>query len=608
MIQVYKETNSDFSKNGDITLTPTVAYTESELNGSWSAFISHPIDEEGRWEYLTEQAVVRMPSWNGSQLFRVAQRTKSETEVTCVLYPIFYDSMNDCFLIDVRPTNKNGQDALNIMLAPNAKYSAESDILTMSTAYYEYKNFMEALNGEDNSFINRWGGEIVFDNYKVKVKVRQGADHGLEMRYAKNIESVTEDVDMSSVITRLYPKAYNGRTRSSYVDSPLINSYPTIKTATMTFDKIKLAVDATADDYNDPSISICENQAELDAALATACQGQFDAGLDKPVVNISITGVFDLAKIQGYEQFSQPVDLGDTVHLRHSKLDIVTDARIIYLKYDSIRERTESIEIGRFEYDYFRASYNAVNKIDAVVRDDFTIRAETVKGTVDMKRANLYAQYDQAERQDVLGILFENNDATSPLYGAMALGTQGFMIADTKDAAGNWQFNTLGTAKGIVADYIVSGILQSMDGSSYWDLNNSEFVFSDDTFDSQVRLDEGFIQFLHKGVEFAKILRRAGEVLYITAKNGFGIIVGDNDAYLVMNDGSVTIVKGDSNFILGGDSATLRADSNNGIIMRKSDGVWLSASALHINGFNTFTGTKTISGTTLTFQNGILVQ
>ena len=63
------------------------------------------------------------------------------------------------------------------MLESNPKYSAQSDIDKLGTAYYEYQNFMEALNSnQDNSFINRWGGEILFDNYEIIVNSRVGED------------------------------------------------------------------------------------------------------------------------------------------------------------------------------------------------------------------------------------------------------------------------------------------------------------------------------------------------------------------------------------------------------------------------------------------------
>ena len=57
------------------------------------------------------------------------------TGITAIAYPIFFDSADDCFLVDVRPTMKSGQEALDIMTA-GSRYSGESDIVSGSTAYF----------------------------------------------------------------------------------------------------------------------------------------------------------------------------------------------------------------------------------------------------------------------------------------------------------------------------------------------------------------------------------------------------------------------------------------------------------------------------------------
>lgn len=91
------------------------------------------------------------------------------------MQPIFMDAKDDCFLTDVRPTEKTGQQALDIMTAPNKKYSAKSNITGISTAYYQTKNLIEAIGAEDeNSFINRWGGEVIYDNYTIVINDRAG--------------------------------------------------------------------------------------------------------------------------------------------------------------------------------------------------------------------------------------------------------------------------------------------------------------------------------------------------------------------------------------------------------------------------------------------------
>jgi hypothetical protein len=117
------------------------------------------------------------------------------------------------------------------------------------------------------------------------------------------------------------------------------------------------------------------------------------------------------------------------------------------------------VTLGSVAYNYFNSVSSAVTRIETAVRPDGSVRADAVKGVIDMGQANLYAQYDAATRQDVLGMLFENNDSTSELYGAMAIGTQGFMISKAKDEDGNWIWSTFGTAAGFNADYITAGTI-----------------------------------------------------------------------------------------------------------------------------------------------------
>lgn len=56
---------------------------------------------------------------------------------------------------------------------------------------------------------------------------------------------------MSEVVTRIVPKAYNGYMMQGdepWVDSPLIEKYPTVHYGTMTFEDVKMRTDASEDD------------------------------------------------------------------------------------------------------------------------------------------------------------------------------------------------------------------------------------------------------------------------------------------------------------------------------------------------------------------------
>lgn len=485
MIQIYNPTNTDYTRNSDMTLMPTSAQVHVILNGAWEATLEHPIDADGRWKYITEDAVIKMPSFNGEQLFRIKQTEKKDSGVSAVLEPIFYDSMDDCFLAAVRPTNKNGQEALALMTAPNSKYSGSSNIKKTSTAYYEYKNLMEAINGDDdNSFINRWGGEILFDNFNVIINDRAGGDYGIELRYGKNIpqDGLTETVDTREVVTRIYPKAYNGHklSGSGCVDSSLINSYPIVRTATMSFEDVKLAEDASEDDAEN-GIIICADQAALDEALTDKCKEQFELGLDKPKVSISADMVL-LSDTEDYKDYKvlETVSLGDTIHCRHNRLGIVTDARVIELTYDASSKKVTDVVLGDFQRDYFTDVSSAVNRIDSAIRPDGTVMADKIAGFINGAVTRLGAQYNAAKKQDVLAILFENLDESSPMFGALAIGTQGILVSRQRTAdKRSWEWTLAIDYNGIIADTIVAGVLSDRQGKNYWDLDKGKLNITD---------------------------------------------------------------------------------------------------------------------------------
>lgn len=525
MIQIYSVNNANYEKNGD-ALLPSSASVHVILNGAWEAELTHPLDKEGRWKNIVEEAVVKMPSFNGDQIFRIKAVEKQDSGVTATMEPIFYDAMNDCFLEDIRPNGDNGQTALTKMLSPNNKYSASSNITKTATAYYQYVNFLEALNGDlDQSFIKRWGGEILFDNYTVIVNEHVGGDYGAELRYGKNIpkNGMSFDVDNRDIVTRIYPKAYEGRMMSDngYVDSPLINNYPTVKAATMTFENVKLSSDLQGDP-EDTDI-VCDSQAELDQALEEMCEAQFSAGLDKPKVTISV----DMVLLQNTEQYKdvknlEEVSLGDTVRIYNRHLGIMSEARIIELEYDAIRKKVSSVVIGDYEYNYFNDVSSATEIIKNVINPDGTLMAERVQGILNGVYTQLRLQSTAAQKVDGVAFKVEELDDESPLYGCMIWGTQGIQISTTRTADGkDWDWTTAITAKGIVANAIITGLLSDKTGNNYWDLDTGEFRLSStyvkidgdnigDYVDSTLTQQEVFDKLTNNG---------AAKGLYLTADN-----------------------------------------------------------------------------------------
>ena len=481
MIQIYKKGNTDFVYNGESVLMPEKCTLNAKLNDAWEMTLIHPLDEGERWKHIKEEAVICAPTFMGEeQLFRIYDVEKTEEEVIAKARPIFFDSAKDCFLMDVRPDGKNGQQALSIMMA-GSKYQGESDITTGSTAYFVRRNLMDALNGEDSpTFVQRWGGEILYDNYKVIINERAGSDRGTEVRYGKNIKGASYHVDMSEVVTRIIPIAYNGRGMSGkdpWVDSAEISKYATVYTKEMKFDNIKLKSDASGESEGD---IICKNQAELDARLTAACRKQYEAGVDKPKISINIS-LADLKGTEEYKEFEQleTIGLGDTAHCQHQVLEITTEARAVEIEWDCIQNVCSSVILGEYEYDYFSELTSTLEAVNKVLGPKNTIMAERISGVLNAINTQLRYQKNIAQKQDVRAILFEDIDPTSPSYGAMCLGTQGFQIADKRlQDDSDWDWTAAFTAKGGYASVFITGILSDKTGKNFWNLDTGEFQLS----------------------------------------------------------------------------------------------------------------------------------
>lgn len=603
MIQIYNIENTNFDQNGDMSLFPSSASVHAVLNGTWEVTLEHPKDSEDRWKYIKEGAVVKMPSFNGEQLFRITHKEKSDSGISADLQPIFMDAADDCFLLDVRPTDKTGQQALDIMTAPNKKYTAETDITSTGTAYYQNKNLIEAINGDDeNSFVKRWGGEIVYDNYKAIINRHAGSDRGVEILYGKNIaeNGMKEEVDLRNVVTRIIPQAYNGYQidgDAPWVDSPLIDKYPTVKYSTMKFEDVKMRADAQEDDES-KGVIICDTPAQLEAALRKRCQEQWEAGADKPQVTISV----DMVMIEDTELYADvkglvEVSLGDTVHCRNNNLDIVTDARVMELEWDCVNDRILSVSLGDYQFDYISNQVSINNRIESAIREDGSVIGSQVQGILDAVKTQFHALRDVAQKQDVRAMLFEDLNPDSPTFGAMCLGSMGFEIASKRTADGkDWIWSTFGTGKGFFADYIIAGtmladriyggtltiggigniagIIKVLDGNgailTIMDkdgiLTNGKYTCGSDEFGRRVEISEGEIKIMDKsGNTVGRIFAVSNEI-----------------------------------FKIGTENALFR--------MFKTGEVYVDCQSFGVNGYNGFTGTVEYSdGTYENYVGGLLI-
>ena len=388
LIRLYEQDTTDFSNNGLKILSPTSAkITRNLLEYTYQLELTHLLDEKGMM--LTEEIIL---GYNG-QYFRISSIRRNLKEVSVIAKHIFFD-LNKNFIEDINIKNKTGSMALSHILGGTSyphSFSATSDIDTVASSRLVRKNVVSALIGDtDNSFINRWGGELDIDGFTFKLNEQIGKDDGYTIRYGKNLTGLDLQLNMLEVVTRIRPVGFDGiEIDGLYVDSPYIDNYalPIIKE--IKYENVKCTGSPNYEEREDDDSYIYDNLAEAQAKLIELATNVFVVNeIDLPKTTINIEFI-ELSKTEEYKhlKFLQNINIGDTVHIYHKPLDINLKSRCIEYVYDCILNKYETITLGSYTKNFFTKTQNTNNTLDNVsniyeTKADSMSKIEGVNGSI----------------------------------------------------------------------------------------------------------------------------------------------------------------------------------------------------------------------------------
>ena len=365
LIRLYEQDTTDFSNNGLKILSPTSAkITRNLIEYTYQLELTHLLDEKGMM--LTEERIL---GYNG-QYFRISSIRRNLKEVSVIAKHIFFD-LNKNFIEDISIKNKTGSMALAHILGGTSyphSFSATSDIDTVASSRLVRKNVVSALIGDtDNSFINRWGGELDINGFTFKLNEQIGKDDGYTIQYGKNLTGLDLQLNMLEVVTRIRPVGFDGiEIDGLYVDSPYIDNYalPIIKE--IKYENVKWKGSPNYEEREDDDSYIYDNLAEAQAKLIELATNEFVVNeMDLPKTTINIEFI-ELSKTEEYKhlKFLQNINIGDTVHIYHKPLDINLKSRCIEYVYDCILNKYETITLGSYTKNFFTKTQNTNNTLD----------------------------------------------------------------------------------------------------------------------------------------------------------------------------------------------------------------------------------------------------
>ena len=312
-------------------------------------------------------------------------------------------------------------------------FSATSDIDTVASSRLVRKNVVSALIGDtDNSFINRWGGELDIDGFTFKLNEQIGKDDGYTIQYGKNLTGLDLQLNMLEVVTRIRPVGFDGiEIDGLYVDSPYIDNYalPIIKE--IKYENVKWKGSPNYEEREDDDSYVYDNLAEAQAKLIELATNEFVVNeIDLPKTTINIEFI-ELSKTEEYKhlKFLQNINIGDTVHIYHKPLDINLKSRCIEYVYDCILNKYETITLGSYTKNFFTKTQNTNNTLD--------------KGELDVKFSGMVNDILQQTQKHL------NDSITQAMGGYVYKTNNALYIMDTDDistAQKIWTWNKNGLA------------------------------------------------------------------------------------------------------------------------------------------------------------------
>lgn len=358
MICIFKNTANKkqlIETNGEYILDNICTYgmiTEG-LNDEFTLEIDFeilaPVKKE-LYDLITEEGILKVEDEYGDEFFVISEIYKTSDSIRAIARQITIAETLDLFLEDVRPENQNGAGALTHIFSNTTcthEIVVNSDIQTISTAYYNRKTVYEALHDSDMAFQERWGGEVYRRQFNLHINNKVGSYRGVKIKSNKNLTGFEENTTKDTVCTRIYPKGFNGITiEEKYIDSENIGMYKRPISRVYTFEDVKVRDENTGEDEE-----VFETLEEAQEELKERAKALFEEDKVDLIKAYYTINHVDLRTTEEYKNYSatEMTCIGDEVDVEEETLGIDIRTRVVKRKYNILtkeREETELSNVG----------------------------------------------------------------------------------------------------------------------------------------------------------------------------------------------------------------------------------------------------------------------
>lgn len=356
---LYEQNERVFDTNGMGILHDAISAEVTEVrNAEFELELKYPVG--GEWaQALTQNRyiLVKPNDYDEPHAFRIYEIEKEvDSNQITVKGVTKTDELSGNVIkpLSIKSATPSGAwEQLKRVAVDPIEYNFISDIQTAKDTNMDIRNVLNAIAGEEGSFIDTWGGEIKRTNNTIYLYSKRGKDHVTTIRPRKNLKNVKVKSSMAGKFTRILPyvtftpEGENEAEQVIYGDiikSPHYDDY---------FVKRIVPLDLSSE-FNDSSThkegEESKKKAPTPAQVTAKAQSYFTSknkDADKPDLSVEVEMIplqdsteWDRRIIQALEK----IQLCDTVDVYVPKIDCDVTVKVRKIVYDVLRERIIKIE------------------------------------------------------------------------------------------------------------------------------------------------------------------------------------------------------------------------------------------------------------------------
>lgn len=318
-----------------------------QLNGAYELEMRYPLTGRRFPELTNRQIITSTTGPEGTvQPFRI-YRIVRDLENSCAIYArhMAYDLMGHT----VVPFSADGLQAALRQIQSEAVVQPHDFTLTAGfdsdavCSVATPRTVWSMLGGQKGSLLDVYGGEWLFDGFRLALEERLGTDLGVVVRYGKNLRTLEQDENLASCWTEVHPYWLSA-------DGATLVTLPEITIPTGEFDYVRaLPLDLSAEFEAQPTEEQLRQRTKT--YIRSNHVGIPDVGLTVDFVPLEQTEEYKARK------FLTAVSLGDTVGVEfptaydpatsEPRAFVTASSRVVETVWLPMEDKYQSIRLGK---------------------------------------------------------------------------------------------------------------------------------------------------------------------------------------------------------------------------------------------------------------------